>query len=242
VKVSSTIAGLAFVLFVVGCAQVAPPSPPAPPPSGQPQSISGTLPPGADTGKTSFYDFMQQVQWAPAKRVKMCTGSTSCVFGLAKTPVDLEPSAGSYLVDPAHMGPDTVLILRASNRGSDRTLHYHFRPGPYVYSFLVFRDTSHPDSASWILNETDTVTHVTVRVPDQTGRYFPCDHPAATSDYAGLYDCHNAPTLALVRTADIANLSAIDKLVSGAIYSFLFGESPIWKSCPAGCCTLLSLN
>jgi hypothetical protein len=244
VKVLSTIAGLAFVSVTIGCPgpTVAPAAPL--PPSGPRPSVSGTLPSPMDTGRTAFYDFMQQVQWAPPQRVQMCTGSFSCFFGAGKTPVDVQPSAGSYLVDPGHVDPKGVVILRAFNRGSHRTLHYSFRPGPYMYGFVVYPDQVHPDSARWILNETDTITHVTVIVPGEHGRYFPCgDKPAANTDYAGLFKCGEAhPVMPLVRTSDMGSFASLNKLLSLTMKSLLFGESPIWKSCPAGCCTLLSLN
>jgi hypothetical protein len=225
-------AGISAVVLLMGCNgyERMPETPIV-----QSQSVAGSVPPSAnDSSGTGFYDFMQTVTWVQKKNVDMCTNSVLCYVGLSKkVKVSLEVSQNSYLVDPRAVDPNGVLLVRAVNKEHNTTAQYHFRPG-FIYSLVAYPDSVGATTSHWLLMETDTTTHHTAPVSGIQGPYTPCwDSPPATSDNVDLYKCGeaHAPPAAFRK-------SAMDLI--GFLDHFLMsiGESPIWKSCPAGCCTL----
>jgi len=204
------------------------------------QNVAGTLPPSAnDTSGTAFYDFMQSVTWGKKQTVDICTNSALCFVGLSgKVPVDLEPSLNSYLVDPRAVDTSGVLLVRAVNKGNKATGHYHFRPG-YIYALVAYPDSAGATTSHYVLKETDTTTHHTVTVAGSRP-YTPCwDSPPATTDSIGLYNCGEAHAPPALKRSAIG-FGLMDQFLA-QIADALAPESPIWKSCPSGCCTLLPM-
>jgi hypothetical protein len=204
----------------------------------QQQTAAGTLPPSASDNATGFYDFMQTITWSKKKPVDMCTNSLACFFGVSrKVTVELDVPQNSYLVDARAVSASGDLLVRAVNKGRSTTGHYKFRPG-YIYTLVAYPDSPGATTSHWILNETDTITHHTVPVPGVHGPYTPCwDSPPATTDEVNLYKCGEAHTAAAVNRSGIGLFGFMDQLIS-VVASAMGGESPVWKSCPSGCCTL----
>lgn len=202
------------------------------------QNVAGTLPPSANDTATGFYDFMQTISWSKNKTtVDMCTGPVSCFLGARKVKVDLDVPQNSYLVDPRAVSAGGVLLVRAVNKGRHATEHYNFRPG-YIYTLVGYPNSPGDTLSHWILKETDTTTHHTVTVAGIEGPFSPCwDSDPATKDDVDLYKCGEAHTSAALKKSAIGLFGFMDQLMSVAT-SLLVGESPVWKSCPSGCCTL----
>jgi len=120
----------------------------------------------------------------------MCTGNWSCFSKTDLVDVDLYPVLDSYTVDPRMVPAESAVVLLATNVGAKQTKHYKMRPGPFLYSWIVFPDRPGATTSSWIMKETDTTTHRTNRVVGERGPFTPCgDRPPATTDEAGLYRC-----------------------------------------------------
>lgn len=239
-RLSGSVAALTLVLISTACerepsyTRVEPPSAAAPSPE-----FTGTLPSSMDTGGTAYYDFLQTVRRGPKKTVQMCTGFWSCRRKTNMVNVVLEPVLYSYTVDPRRVPRYGAVVLIARNTGGDETQHYKMRPGPYVYTWKVVRNTGDTTKSHWALNETDTTTHLTRTVTNDGGRYFPClDRPPATTDEVGLYECGEAhETAPATKTSGLGALEFLGTLWSAFQFE-LYPEPPDWKSCPAGCCTL----
>lgn len=202
------------------------------------ESVAGVLPPSANDTATGFYTYMQTITWSKKTTVDMCTNTVFCFFGLSsKVKVDLDVPQNSYLVDPRAISASGVLLVRAINRGHDATGHYNFRPG-YIYTLVGYPDSPGATTSHWILKETDTTTHHTVTVSGIHGPHSPCwDSPPATTDEVNLYKCGEAHASAGIRTSAIGLFGFIDQVMS-VVAAVVGEESPLWKSCPSGCCTL----
>ena len=238
-QVSRRLVGLVALLAATACDRDDYVKVGAPPVVPQ-QTVAGALPPSAgDTAGTGFYDFTQTLTWAPKKTVEMCTNSLLCYFSLSgKVQVDLDVPLNSYLVDPRNIDPRGVLLVRAINKGNKDTGHYKLRPN-YIYTLVAYPDSPGATTSHWELKETDPAAHVTTTVKDVGGPFDPClDAPPATVDDIGLYRCGEAHvSAAAVKRSSIGAFVFIEQL-SAAIANLFAKESPIWKSCPSGCCTL----
>jgi hypothetical protein len=236
VQLTRGLAGVVAVALLNGCdgkgVMQFPPGPVIPQ-----QNLAGALPPSAnDTAGTGFYDFMQTIAWSPKQTVSMCTNTPLCYVGVSKkVMVELEVPQNSYLVDTRAVSAGGVLLVRAVNKGAHATGHYNFRPG-YIYTMIAYPNSPGDTLSHWILKETDTTTHHTVTVSGIQGPHDPCgDSAPATADEVNLYECGEAHTAAAVKKAGFFGF--LDQaLATGA--ALLGGESPVWKSCPSGCCTL----
>jgi hypothetical protein len=232
VQLTRGLAGVVAVALLNGCdgkvVMQFPPGPVIPR-----QNVAGALPPSANDTATGFYEFMQTVNWSGKKTVEMCTNSFLCFFGGGKVKVDLDVPQNSYLVDTRAVPGGGAILARAVNKGHDATGHYNFRPG-YIYTLVGYPDSPGATTSHWILKETDTTTHHTITVPGIQGPHTPCgDAPPATIDEVNLYKCGEAHTSGAIGRADMGLFSFMNQLMA-----VLGGESPVWKSCPSGCCTL----
>ena len=227
------LAGVVAVALLNGCdgkvGMQFPPGPVTPR-----QNVAGALPPSANDTATGFYEFMQTINWSGKKTVEMCTNSFLCFWGAAKSRWIL-----TYLRTPTwwirERFPEAEPSWRARriNKGHDATGHYNFRPG-YIYTLVGYPDSPGATTSHWILRETDTTTHHTITVPGIQGPHTPCgDAPPATIDEVNLYKCGEAHTSGAIGRADMGLFSFMNQLMA-----VLGGESPVWKSCPSGCCTL----
>jgi hypothetical protein len=211
-----------------------------PPPAAPSAEFSGTLPSSRDTGQAAYYNFLLTVKRGPKARVAMCTGPWSCFSKTDLVAADLYPVLDSYTLDPRMVPAESAVVLLATNLGDKKTKHYKMRPGPYLYSWIVFPDSPGATTSSWIMNETDTTTHVTTRVVGEGGPFTPCkDRPAATSDEAGLFKCGEAHMASsAIKRSGLGAFEFMGTLWGAAAFELFYSESPGWKSCPAGCCTL----
>jgi len=193
-----------------------------------------------DTGGTAYYDFLQKVRRGPKTTVRMCTGFVSCLRKTDLVDVDLYPVYRSYTVDPRMVPAESAVVLLATNVGREQTKHYKMRPGPYVYSWIVFPDRPGATTSSWILKETDTTTHRTNVIVGERGPFRPCgDRPPATTDEAGLYRCgEKHVTESAIRRSSLGAFEFLGTLWGALALELFDSEPPGWKSCPAGCCTL----
>jgi hypothetical protein len=241
VRLSGSVAALTLVMMSTACerepsyTRVEPPPPSAPSPE-----FSGTLPSSMDTGGTAYYDFLQRVKRGQKFRVHMCTGFKSCWRKTDLVDVDLIPIDGSYKVNPRSVPNSGYLIMLATNLGAKQTQHYKLRPGPYLYSWYVYPDNPGASTSHWILRETDTTNRQTTLVAGERGEYHPCDDRApATYDEAGLYECGAKHEVsAATKRSSLGAFGFLGTLWSAFQFE-LYPEPPDWKSCPAGCCTLL---
>jgi len=206
-------------------------------PPGRMENVPGRLPPTAqDTTGTGLYTYMESVQWTPPKTVKMCTSMFYCFVHLGpKVDVDLEVIQGSYVVDPRHVPDGGALLVKAYNHGPQTSYHYKLK-AKYLYALIAYPDFPGAKTSHWILKEIDSLTHIAHTVPGVHGPFSPCwDYPAGTVDDVDLYKCGEAHSGAAIKTSRVGLLNFLEHIVS----ALQFGEeSPIWKSCPAGCCTL----
>lgn len=234
-QISRGLAGVVAVALLNGCNGY---DKFTPRPASPSQSVAGTLPPSAnDPSGTAFYDFMQTVPWGKKKTVDMCTNRLLCFFGLGKVKVDLEASQNSYLVDPRTIDSTGVLLVRAVNKGNSATAQYNFRPG-YIYALVAYPDAPGDTTSHWVLNETDTTTHHTVTVAGIQGPYSPCwdSSSPAIADDVDIAKCGEHISAAVKKSA-IGFFGFMDQFLA-VVAAALLEESPIWKSCPSGCCTL----
>jgi hypothetical protein len=200
-------------------------------------TVPGALPPSArDSTGTGLYDFMQTVNWTAKTTVHMCTNSLLCFFGQSpKVDVDLEVPSGSYAVDPRAIPADGVILVRVLNHGPGSPGHYKFKAG-LTYAITVYPDSQGATTSHWVLEEIDS-NHVAHRVPDIHGPFTPCwDAPPATTDRVYLYKCGEAHRSPGVERSGLGLFGVFEHLMAEEFQ--LRSEGPIWKSCPAGCCTL----
>jgi hypothetical protein len=182
---------------------------------------------------------MQMAQWGKKKTVEMCAESKFCWTGLShKVSVDLEALQDSYLVDPRRVDPRGVLLVRVVNNGDRPTQDYHFRPG-YIYALVAYPDSPGDNTSHWVLKESDPKTHQTVNVLSIHGPFTPCWDTSgpATYDDVDLRKCGEKHASAAVYNSSIGSFGSIDQFVAAVANAFS-ADSPIWKSCPSGCCTL----
>lgn len=229
-----------FVLvpLIVGVGAGAPTNPKPHPSSIQREHFQGTLPDSANRGGTSFYQFMNTLTWGDSVPVRMCTGwRWTCWVGFgSKTNVTLKPVAGAYTIDPHSVDSAGMVLVSAVNHGESPTLNYGFRPG-FIYAVVVYPNHPHDTASHWVLMEINVFDHLAKQVPGQTGPYKPCiDGPPTGTDRVGLYKCGEAhPMRAPTMRSAMGLFDFFGTLFTRAGVG---AESPMWKSCPSGCCTL----
>jgi hypothetical protein len=238
VQISRGLASVAAIALLNGCNKTAVKYPPRPVAASQ--SEAGVLPPSAnDSTGTGYYDFIQTVRWVKKRPVSMCAESSFCWTGLSpKVTVDLDVAENSYLVDPRQVNAKGVVLVRAINNGDRPTQNYHFRPG-YIYTLVAYPDSPGDNTSHWVLKETDARTHHTATVLSVHGPFTPCwDSPnPATEDDVDLANCGDKHYTATAYKSSIGSFGLMDALLA-VVAAAASGDSPVWKSCPSGCCTL----